>query len=96
LDGPSPIPLLLRELGVQLRPDPVTTDGLDIRNGRAFISLEQLPLVDGDTIFLLASSGVEGAALAGFGLLAPLYAAAVLPLLAALLVATRLPATPPR
>ncbi len=37
-----------------------------------------------------------GAALASFGLLAPLYAAAVLPLLAALLVAARLPATPPR
>lgn len=59
-DGPSPIPLLLRELGVQLRPDPVTTDGLDIRNGRAFISLEQLPLADGDTIVVLMSSGVEG------------------------------------
>jgi iron complex transport system substrate-binding protein len=56
-DGPSPIPLLLRELGVQLRPDPA---GLDIRNGRAFISLEQLPLVDGATIFPLTSSGVEG------------------------------------
>jgi MFS transporter, DHA1 family, tetracycline resistance protein len=37
-----------------------------------------------------------GAGLAGFGLLAPLYAVAVLPLLAALLVALRLPATPPR
>lgn len=37
-----------------------------------------------------------GAALAGFGLLAPLYAAAALPLLAALLVAARLPVTPPR
>ncbi len=59
-DGPSPIPLLLRELGVQLRPDPVTTDGLDLRNGRAFISLEQLPLADGDTIVVLMSSGVEG------------------------------------
>jgi iron complex transport system substrate-binding protein len=59
-DGPSPIPLLLRELGVQLRPDPAANEGLDIRNGRAFISLEQLPLVDGDTIFLLISTGVEG------------------------------------
>jgi MFS family permease len=37
-----------------------------------------------------------GAALAGFGLLAPLYAAAALPLLAALLVFTRLPHTAPR
>lgn len=59
-DGPSPIPLLLRELGVQLRPDPAATDGLAIRNGRAFISLEQLPLADGDTIIVLMSSGVEG------------------------------------
>lgn len=59
-DGPSPIPLLLREMGVQLRPDPTATEGLSIRNGRAFISLEQLPMVDGETIFLLTSSGVEG------------------------------------
>ncbi|HMQ35098.1 MAG TPA: MFS transporter, partial [Chloroflexaceae bacterium] len=37
-----------------------------------------------------------GAGLASFGLLAPLYAAAVLPLVAAALVALRLPHTPPR
>lgn len=37
-----------------------------------------------------------GAALAGFGLLAPLYTAAALPLIAALLVALRLPHTTPR
>lgn len=59
-DGPSPIPLLLRELGVQLQPDPTTIEGLDIRNGRAFISLEQMPLMSGDTLFLLQSSEVEG------------------------------------
>lgn len=60
VDGPTPIPLLLRELGVQLRPDPATTEGLSIRNGRAFISLERLPLLDGATIILLQSSAVEG------------------------------------
>lgn len=59
-DSPSPIPLLLRELGVQIRPDQTTTAGLTIRNGRAFISLERLPLIDGEMIFLLQSSGVEG------------------------------------
>ncbi|NOK63315.1 MAG: ABC transporter substrate-binding protein [Chloroflexi bacterium AL-W] len=59
-DGPSPIPRLLHELGVQFQPDPATIDGLDIRNGRAFISLEQIPLMSGDTLFLLQSSKVEG------------------------------------
>ncbi|MEM8534818.1 MAG: ABC transporter substrate-binding protein, partial [Chloroflexota bacterium] len=59
-DGPSPIPLLLRELGVQLKPDSATIEGLDIRNGRAFISLEQIPLMSGDTLFLLQSSRVAG------------------------------------
>jgi len=58
-DGPSPIPLLLRELGVQLRPDPAAT-GLDVRNGRAFISLEQLSLADAPTLMVLQSSAVEG------------------------------------
>lgn len=59
-DGPSPIPLLLRDLGVQIRPDPAATAGLTIRNGRAFISLERLPLIDGETIFLLQSYSIEG------------------------------------
>jgi iron complex transport system substrate-binding protein len=45
---------------VQLRPDPAAADKLDVRNGRAFISLEQLPLADGATIILLQSSAVEG------------------------------------
>lgn len=59
-DGPSPIPLLVRELGVQIQPDLATVNGLNIRNGRAFISLEQLTLVSGETILLLQTSGVEG------------------------------------
>lgn len=59
-DGPSPIPLLLRDLGVQIRPDPAATAGLTIRNGRSFISLERLPLIDGETIFLIQSYSVEG------------------------------------
>lgn len=59
VDGPTPIPQMLRELGVRLRPDP-TTEGLSIRNGRAFISLEQLPLADSATLVLLQSSAVEG------------------------------------
>ncbi|OAN36334.1 ABC transporter substrate-binding protein [Chloroflexus islandicus] len=61
-DGPSPIPLLVRELGIQFRPDPATVNGLNIRNGRAFISLEQLTLASGETILLLQTSGVEGEA----------------------------------
>ncbi|MDW8403712.1 ABC transporter substrate-binding protein [Chloroflexus sp.] len=61
-DGPSPIPLLVRELGLQIRPDPATVNGLNIRNGRAFISLEQLTLVSGETMLLLQTSGVEGEA----------------------------------
>ncbi|MGC9039118.1 MAG: ABC transporter substrate-binding protein [Roseiflexus sp.] len=59
VDGPTPIPQMLRDLGVRLRPDP-TTEELSIRNGRAFISLEQLPLADGATLVLLQSSVVEG------------------------------------
>lgn len=60
VDGPTPIPLLLRELGVQLRPNPATASGLSIRNGRAFISLEQLSLADAPTLIVLQSSAVEG------------------------------------
>lgn len=61
-DGPSPIPLLVRALGLQIRPDPTTTTDLNIRNGRAFISLEQLSMADGDMIFLLQTADVEGEA----------------------------------
>lgn len=59
VDGPSPIPLMLRELGVALRPD-ASAEELEVRNGRAFVSLEQLPLLDGETVLVLQSSGVEG------------------------------------
>jgi iron complex transport system substrate-binding protein len=61
VDGPLPIPLMLRELGVALRPD-ATSAELQVRNGRAFISLEQLPLLDGESILVLQSSAVEGEA----------------------------------
>ena len=61
-DGPSPIPLLVRALGLQIRPDPTTTTDLNIRNGRVFISLEQLSMADGDMIFLLQTADVEGEA----------------------------------
>lgn len=62
VDGPSPIPLLLRELGFTLRPDAAQQRGLAVRNGRAFIDLEQLPLLDGETLLLLQSTAVEGEA----------------------------------
>lgn len=61
-DGPSPIPLLVRTLGVQIRPNPTTVTDLNIRNGRAFISLEQLSMADGDMILLLQTADVEGEA----------------------------------
>ncbi|GIV86935.1 MAG: ABC transporter substrate-binding protein [Chloroflexus sp.] len=73
-DGPSPIPLLVRALGLQIRPDPTTATDLNIRNGRAFISLEQLSMADGDSILLLQTPEVEGEASAVAELMAhPLW-----------------------
>lgn len=60
-DRPRTVPWLLRELGVTLHPDG-SEDGLSVRTGRAFISLERLDLLSGAHLFLLQSDGVEGEA----------------------------------
>ncbi len=60
-DRPRTVPWLLRELGVTLHPDG-SEEGLNVRTGRAFISLERLDLLSGDHLFLLQSDGVEGEA----------------------------------
>lgn len=59
VDRPRTVPWLLRELGVTLHPDG-SEDGLSVRTGRAFISLERLDLLSGEHLFLLQSDGVEG------------------------------------
>lgn len=58
-DRPRTVPWLLRELGVTLYPDG-SEDGLSVRTGRAFISLERLDLLSGTHLFLLKSEGIEG------------------------------------
>ena len=60
LDGPLPLPELLLELGFSLRPALADVEGLGLRQGRVFLSLEQLPLLDAETILLLQSNLVEG------------------------------------
>ena len=74
VDGPTSPPLLLRELGVTLIPDAEAVSG--VRNGRAFLSNEQLNLLAGERIILLQSDSVEGesAALAEMQAM-PLWAA---------------------
>lgn len=58
--GPQPGPELLTTLGARIVPDPQRTDGLRVRNGRAFISEERLDLVQGDYLVLLQSESVAG------------------------------------
>jgi iron complex transport system substrate-binding protein len=60
VDGPSPVPTLVRTMGITLRPDRAAVEPLGVRSGRAFISLEQLTLLDSDTLILLQSDTVEG------------------------------------
>ncbi|MEM7339919.1 MAG: ABC transporter substrate-binding protein [Actinomycetota bacterium] len=57
-DGPVNIPQTLLDLGITLSPGGGELDGE--RNGRAFISNELIPLLDGDLLILAQSSGVEG------------------------------------
>jgi len=58
VDGPSNVPAVLLDLGVTLVPD--AADAGDARNGRAFLSLEQLGLLDAPRLVLSQSDLVEG------------------------------------
>jgi iron complex transport system substrate-binding protein len=60
VDGPSPVPTLVRAMGISLSPDSAAVANLGLRNGRAFISPEQLTMLTGSTIVLLQSDTVEG------------------------------------
>ncbi len=60
VDGPQPVPLLLRELGVTMLPTGAAREDLDVRNGRAFISDERLDLISGERLILTQSASVEG------------------------------------
>ncbi len=61
VDGPAvAVPTALVGLGVELHPGPEEVEEAGATAGRAFLSLEQLPLFDGDILILLQSSGVEG------------------------------------
>ncbi|MBX3002644.1 MAG: ABC transporter substrate-binding protein [Anaerolineales bacterium] len=60
-DRPRTVPWLLRQLGVSLHPDG-SEEGLSLRDGRAFISLERLDLLSGTQLFLLQNDSVEGEA----------------------------------
>jgi iron complex transport system substrate-binding protein len=66
VDGPTSVPLLMRELGLDIRP--AAADLRGVRNGRAFLSNEQIALLDGELLILLQSASVEGeaAAIAAF------------------------------
>lgn len=57
--GPSTVPGVLTDLGVELAPD---GDDVELdENGRAFVSVEQMPeLLSGETLMLLQSEAVEG------------------------------------
>jgi iron complex transport system substrate-binding protein len=65
VDGPTSAPLLARELGLTVRP---AADLRGVRNGRAFLSNEQITLLDGELLILLQSDTIEGetAAIATF------------------------------
>lgn len=65
VDGPTSAPLLVRELGLTVRP---AADLRGVRNGRAFLSNEQITLLDGELLILLQSDTIEGetAAIATF------------------------------
>lgn len=58
--GPTSVPQSLLDLGFTLRPDPAALGNALGANGRAWLSLEQLPLLDGERLILVQSSVVEG------------------------------------
>ncbi|MBI1298526.1 ABC transporter substrate-binding protein [bacterium] len=58
--GPTSAPQSLLDLGVTLRPDPAVLGNALAANGRAWLSLEQISLLDGDRLLLLQSSAIEG------------------------------------
>jgi iron complex transport system substrate-binding protein len=60
VDGPSPIPQMLLDLGFMLSPNAQAAESFGIRSGRAFISPEKLDLFAADTLLLLQTSAVEG------------------------------------
>lgn len=62
VDGPTSAPVLARELGLDVRP--TATDLRGVRNGRAFLSSEQITLLDGERLILLQSATVAGEAAA--------------------------------
>lgn len=63
VDGPTvAVPTVLVELGVPLHPNLEEVADAGPSNGRAWLSMEQIPLFDGDILILLQSSGVEGEA----------------------------------
>jgi iron complex transport system substrate-binding protein len=59
-DGRTTLTEILVELGVEFRPHPAAGGTDD--NGRVTLSLEQLPLLDGDALLLLQSDVVPGEA----------------------------------
>ncbi len=58
--GPTSTPQLLLDLGFSLHPDAEQLGSAVAANGRAFVSLEELPLLDSALLILLQSSVVEG------------------------------------
>ncbi len=58
VDGPVEVPATVLDLGYELRPA-VEDAGL-VEEGRAFLSLEQVALADGDVLVMLQSDTVEG------------------------------------
>lgn len=60
VDGPSPIPQMLLDLGFTLSPNAQAVESFGIRSGRAFISPEKFDLFAADTLLLLQTPAVEG------------------------------------
>lgn len=62
VDGPVDVPATLLDLGFTLRPDPAAVAGADggATEGRAYLSEEQLGLLDAPTLIALQSEYVEG------------------------------------
>lgn len=61
IDGPAvAVPTALVELGVPLHPGPDDAESTGATRGRAWLSMEQIPLFDGEILILLQTSSVEG------------------------------------
>jgi len=61
IDGPAvAVPTVLVEMGVPLHPGPDDAESTGATRGRAWLSMEQLPLFDGEILILLQTSSVEG------------------------------------